>query len=255
MPQYFVTESHPAIISQEMFDLVQAEIAKNRILGKNRSGCSPFADMIICGTCGHTYGRKVWNSKTQYRRVVWQCNGKYKKRGTLACETPHLTEEQIQSVFMKAFNLILGNKERYISALEPALELISDTSALDNEAEVLQERYAGLFIQLEELVTAQAHRSGDFTKYQVRYTELNSRYESVKHRLAVIEQERQDKRVKREKVLAFTEVLRGRDTLLSDFDEHFWRATVEIIIVNSEKDIVVRFRDGRSVSVSLRSIR
>lgn len=255
VPQYFVTESHPAIISQEMFDLVQAEIAKNRILGKNRSGCSPFADMITCGTCGHTYGRKVWNSKSQYRRVVWQCNGKYKERGTLACETPHLTEEQIQDAFMRAFNLILGNKEPYISALEPALALISDTSALDNESEVLQERYAGLFTQLEELVTAQAHRSGDFTEYQARYTELNTRYESVKHRLAEIEQERQDKRVKREKVLAFTEVLRGKDTLLSEFDEHFWRATVEIIIVNSEKDIVVRFRDGRSVSVNLHSIR
>ena len=39
VPQYFVTQSHPAIISQEMFELVQAEVAKNRILGKNRSGC------------------------------------------------------------------------------------------------------------------------------------------------------------------------------------------------------------------------
>ena len=77
----------------------------------------------------------------------------------------------------------------------------------------------------------------------------------MKRRLAEIEQERQAKRVKREKVLAFTEILRGKDTLLSEFDEHFWRTTVEIIIVNSEKDIVVRFRDGRSVSVDLHSIR
>lgn len=251
VPQYFVTESHPAIISQKMFDLVQAEIAKNRTLGKSRSGCSPFADMLICGTCGHTYGRKVWNSKSQYRRVVWQCNGKYKKRGEPTCGTPHLTEEQIQSVFMEAFNRIIGDRERYISSLEPALGLISDTVALENEAEILQERHSGLYTQLEELVTTQAQCSGNFVEYQARYAELNNRYETVKHRLTQIEQECHARRVKREKVLAFIEILRERETLLTQFDEQVWRATVEKVMINSEKDIIIHFRDGRFVSVDL----
>lgn len=251
VPQYFVTDSHPAIISQEVFDFVQAEIAKNRVLGKGRSGCSPFADIITCGTCGHTYGRKVWHAADQYRREVWQCNGKYKKAGEPACKTPHLTEVQIGRIFTEAFNRILCDRERYIAAIEPALELLSDTSALDNEVEILQERQAGLYTHLEELVTAQAHRNDNLAEYQARYAELNARYEDVKHHLAEIERELQARRVQREKALAFMEALNTRETLLTEFDEQLWRATVERIIVYSEKDVAVHFRDGRSVSVSL----
>lgn len=251
VPQYFVTESHPAIISQEVYDLVQSEIAKNRALGKARSGRFPFSDIIICGTCGHTYGRKVWSATTKYRRVVWQCNGKYIKPGEPACRTPHLSEEQISWVFSEALNRILSDRERYIAALEPALELIGDTTELDSEAEILQERNAGLYAQLKELVTTQAHCIDNLAEYQASYIELSSRYEEVKHRLAEIEQELQARKVKRQKALAFIEILRGRETLLTEFDEQLWRATVEKIIVHSERDVAVHFRDGRSVSVNL----
>ena len=108
-----------------------------------------------------------------------------------------------------------------------------------------------LYTHLEELVTAQAHRNDNLAEYQARYAELNARYEDVKHHLAEIERELQARRVQREKALAFMEALNTRETLLTEFDEQLWRATVERIIVYSEKDVAVHFRDGRSVSVSL----
>lgn len=65
-------ESHPAIISPELFDLVQIEIEKRK--GQKRSSAGVFSSKLVCGDCGNFYGSKVWHSDSKYRQVIWQCN-------------------------------------------------------------------------------------------------------------------------------------------------------------------------------------
>jgi hypothetical protein len=50
VPQYYVTDSHPGIVPPEVFDMVQAEIARNRARGK-------------------AFGQKTWNANDQYRTM------------------------------------------------------------------------------------------------------------------------------------------------------------------------------------------
>ena len=89
VPQYYVEDSHPAIIEPEVFDRVQ-DIMDIRSRTKSFSGCTIFSSRIRCGCCGGWFGSKVWHSTDRYRRVIWQCNAKYKDKGH-KCVTPHLT--------------------------------------------------------------------------------------------------------------------------------------------------------------------
>lgn len=59
VPQYYVENSHPAIISHEVFDMVQQEIKRRKDLPTRHSGVGIFASRIICGDCGAAYGAKV----------------------------------------------------------------------------------------------------------------------------------------------------------------------------------------------------
>ena len=89
VPQYYVENSHEAIIDPLLFDRVQEEMARRKALGRSYSGKTIFSCRLICGDCGHYLGSKVWNSTSKYRRVIWQCNNKFK--GECKCSTPHLT--------------------------------------------------------------------------------------------------------------------------------------------------------------------
>ena len=53
---------HPAIVSAEVFELVQMEIESRRQFGSRYSGRGVFASRIICADCGGFYGSKVWHS-------------------------------------------------------------------------------------------------------------------------------------------------------------------------------------------------
>ncbi len=110
VPQYYVENSHPAIISPREFDEVQAQMAA-RHPGKNRRSCtSTFSSRIKCGSCGSWYGSKVWHSNSKYRKIIWQCNHKFD--GEKKCSTPHLDEETIKELFIKAVNTLLTEEEK-----------------------------------------------------------------------------------------------------------------------------------------------
>ena len=117
VPQYYVENSHPAIIKPETFDLVQAEIAR-RARGKSRySGVGIFSSRIKCAECGSWYGSKVWHSNDKYRKVVWRCNHKYD--GGEKCATPHFDEETIKTLFVRALNIFCGERDEIIVDFSP----------------------------------------------------------------------------------------------------------------------------------------
>lgn len=110
--QYYVEDSHPAIINPDEWELVQAELELNNQVRSH--GNNVLCGRVICADCGSIYGPKVWHSNDIYMHVVWQCNNKF--NGT-KCTTPTLDEETIKIAYLKALNILLKDKELLISNL------------------------------------------------------------------------------------------------------------------------------------------
>jgi len=164
---------------------------------------------------------------------------------------PHLSEEQLQAAFVCAFNEVVADRERYIATMEPAIALLTNCADLDNEAEILNERAAGVYAQMEELVADNARRYQDQDEYRERYAELNRRYMVIKARQTEVEAERRGRIAKQENMRQFLETVRQWEALLKGFDETLWRSTVNEIIVHAADNIRVMFRDGREVRVGV----
>lgn len=130
VPQYYVEESHPAIIDREMWEAVQLEIERRRAFSEKynigkfdyTTEKNPFAGKVICGCCGGVYGRKMWHSTDKrLKRAVWQCNNKYAVKGEKGCENKHIDERELQQAFISAFNVILENNDYFISKWQKLL--------------------------------------------------------------------------------------------------------------------------------------
>lgn len=119
IPRYYAENSHPAIVSTEVFELTQMEMAWRRSLSGHYSGKSCFSSRVVCGECGAFYGSKVWHSTDEYRRIVWRCNGKYK--GDKKCSTPHVTQDEMEKAFVAAIQGLIVQKEAVFAAKPPLL--------------------------------------------------------------------------------------------------------------------------------------
>lgn len=251
VPQYYVTDSHPAIINPELYELVQKELAKNAVYGTGRSNASLFSGKIICGECGDVFVQRTWHSKDIYKKKVWQCSGKYKERGTQKCKTPHLTDEQIENAFITTFNTITADKNSYIKEFEKALECIGNTDDIDMKTKVLNEQLADLFERLQALVTQNAQLTDAKQDFDVRYAGLNSKFEDVKEQLAELSVERQSRLARKEGIARFIQTLKSREQILSNFDEQLWRSLVDEVKIYASCEISIIFRNGQKFDTKI----
>jgi hypothetical protein len=251
IPSYWVEGSHPAIIDPVVFNLVQEEMDKNRELGKKRRAGQIFSSMVYCGDCKTgIYGSKTWGAGTPYRRRIWQCNEKYRVKGKINCDTPFMTDEELQRAFVLAFNQILCDKNAYIDDCESIIAALTDTSREDFQITQLQERCAGLYSEIEAMVKDNAHRAQSQEDYQEKYGERAAEYENSKEKLSGFEAEKQTKLIRRQKIQNFLDNLRRMDGLMQTFDEAIFKTMTESMTVFSKRDISVIFRDGREVHVN-----
>ena len=246
VPQYYVENSHPAIIQPEVFDLVQYEMKQRKKDGRWTSSTYPFSGKIICGECGGIYGSKVWHSNTPNRTMVWQCNEKHRGQH---CRTPHLTDADIQAAFLAAFNMVIGSREEIIEAYHEVMDALTDTADLDAEKERLQSENEVVMGLIRKAIEDNAQKAMDQQEYEKKYTSLCERYEAARQRLVEIEALRLERNAKRTKIAMFLETLNGQTELVTEFDEEFWYSTVDFVTVYEDMRMVFSFRDGNEIEI------
>lgn len=216
IPQYYVENSHPAIITPEVFDLVQHEIKKRKNAKGYKTGGGCFSGKIVCGKCGSFYGSKIWHSTSKYRRVIWQCNSKFKNNEK--CNTPHIYEDKLKQAFVEAVNSILKNKDEMLQGYEAIIQALTDTSKLDKESAKLQNEMEIVTEMLRKYVEENANNALNQIEYEERYNALAERYESLKNGIEGINEKRLDRGVKQENIKDFIKELEKREGLIIEFD-------------------------------------
>ena len=254
VPQYYVENSHPAIVTEEVFDLVQHELRRRQQKGRHTSAASIFSNRIVCGECGAFYGSKVWHSKDAYRSRIWRCNRKYETKGS-PCPSPHLREAELQNAFLKAINQVIQKKEEIIEACFQALRALNDTSSLEQKAARLQEELDIVYGKIESLIHENAQVAQDQKKYNRRMEALYARCEELKSRMAKVRSQIMDKAGRSRNIEAYLQKI-SRTEPLTVFDESVFTGTVDCVTVckgqgKNEKQLVFRFKDGTEVSITI----
>ena len=248
VPQYYVKNSHPAIVSEEVFDLVQLEIEARKEYGNRYSGKGLFASRIICGDCGGNFGSKVWHSTDRYRKVIWRCNNKYEdgRAKEKRCTTPHVTEFDIMDAFVRVMEQVIEDKGRILDECQEIIDAIMVTDDLDRKISALQDQALGLQQRIRGLVSENARITLDQTEFQSEYEPLSRRYEEMTKKIAAAQKEKADKEMRAKRISLFMRLLKDQEECM-EFDPVLFTAFVEKVIVRgTKKDAVLVFvmRDG-----------
>lgn len=248
VPQYYVEENHPAIISPAVFDRVQIMMQARRDSKKPVSSAGIFSSRIRCGDCGSWYGSKVWHSTDKYRRVVWQCNHKF--NGEKKCTTPHFDEDTLKELFIKALNILCLEKREIISGFKELEDEAFKTDELETQAVRLNEEMNLTAELVQKCVAKNAHIAQDQADYTRRYDSLVERFEKAKAQLDKVQAEITQKRAQKNMMEIFMEHLRKLPEMVDYFDEGAWFALCEYVTVYSKENIRFTFKNGMEVSVS-----
>jgi hypothetical protein len=251
--QYYVEDSHPAIIEPDEFDAVQVEIERRRSIGKPTSCTSIFATKILCADCGGWFGKKVWGSykgdKT-YRKEVWQCNDKYKRLGKpgKGCNTPHITEDEIKSRFLTAFNSLMNDRDGLIEDCRLAQGILCDTKAIDAELAELHREIEVVTELSRKAIYENARTAVNQTEWADRHKAHLERHRKALERVDELEVVKRERLGKAKIIEGFIRDIESRPLAITEFDEKLWLAVIDAATVGRDGMVVFRLRNGSEVT-------
>ena len=225
-----------------MFDYVQAEFARRKALGRSYSCKSCFSAKLVCGDCGSFFGSKVWHSTDKYRRVIWQCNHKFKNGER--CSTPHLTEDEIKERFVTAWNGMQNMTDEVIIDCWLAIAELFDSDAIDEEIAAKNAEAEVLIEMNRKHIAENASAAQDQTAYKKRQDDLMAKYNAVAKRIDVLKAEKETRNHQRTVLTAFMDTMERQHGSLTEFSESLWSAVVEKATVYKDGRIVFTLMNG-----------
>jgi site-specific DNA recombinase len=249
IPQYYVEGHHEPIIQPETFDRVQAEIQLRYGNGKKFSGVSIFANKIKCGECGGWYGAKVWHSNDKYKKVVYQCNHKYKDG--CKCGTPHVSEKEIEDLFLAALDKLCDAKEKMIENLEILHHTVISTTGFEKEREALLNEVSELEKSLRSIISRNARIATNQADYEAEYNRILEAgdYKRKIARIEELTEEMSMAQSRGERIAFFIEQLENMKECPNAFDADLWGGIVESMTVFSKDNVVFNFVGNIEVAI------
>ena len=256
LPKYLIQNHHEGIVSREIFDAVQLEMARrNAKAGATRkstptgrgkySGKHVLSNLLFCGECGMAYRRCVWTQRG-IKRPVWRCVSRLDYGKKFCTQSPTLDEEPLQQAILAAVNAVMLDRDtlaRQLTAvmeweLAPMLGESMSLADIDRALEELSSQFNSL------LAEASANPAEDYTE---RFRELSESTARLKERKAQMEGAFQEQGRLQNRLRAVSAAMEHMTAELTEWDEEVVHQLLEKVTVLSREKIRVTFRDGREI--------
>ena len=260
-PMWLVENSHPAIISREVFHKAQEELSRRRTVNpvSNKTSLtstgkySKYAlkDVLICGECGTRYRRVTWSKKGK-KKIVWRCCSRL-DFGTKYCtESLTVEETSLKQAVVKAINKF--NEEDAATYLMLMRSSIGDAIGLNggsDEIDLLERRIDALNKKILILVNKSVQNGEDIESNEDEFKEISEQIDQLRRRITAIRESQQENGKLQERLEEIQATIDERENHREEYDESIVRQMIECIKVFKDGKLLVIFGGGYEVEVLL----
>ena len=261
LPMYLVRDHHEGIVSREIYDAVQSEMAR-RNAGKSPSkknastGLTSYAskyalsERLVCGECGTLYRRCTWVRNGE-KRVVWRCVSRL-DYGTKYChDSPTLDEAPLQKAILAVINKVMSRKASLVQTLTGAMEL--ELAPIPGETMSL----ADISRRIEQIdaetkdILVRSVQEQSYDAYKDRLKALMEETAALKEKRAFLEQQKKENGAAAQRIEDASAALNRMTSAVTQWDEMLIRQLVDTVRVTSAEEIVVTLKNGEEIGQSL----
>ena len=261
VPMYYVHNAHAPIVSREVFNKVQEEIARRRTRSPHSKKTSITAtgkyskyaltDVLICGECGTRYRRCTW-SKYGKKKIVWRCINRL-DYGTKYCEhSPTVSEEALKRAIVRAIQKFNQEDEAtYMTLMKATIGDAIGLNGGNDEIDLLERRVDALNKRMINLVNESVKEGVDVEDHEDEFKELSAEIEQLNKRIKAIRDSLCDEETARLRLALIQEKIDAREQNQGVYDDSIVRQMVECIKVYPDEHIEVIFGGGHTFEETL----
>ena len=226
--QFYVSNSHDAIISRKDFEKVQklmADVAKK--YQREKKNKYIIGSILQCGECGAGYRRKCNNSV-----YYWTCTNHDKNADN--CPSRLIPEDMIKQAFVSMCNKLAQHYREILLPFRRSLQELN-MRRFSGNTKILEIHKNIADIKEQRHVLSRLRKKGfmDEKKYNEKLTELESQLARQERELKkTAKADNEDDTLEQLDILI--DCIEKKDEIITAFDEELFGTIVEKIIVNNK---------------------
>ena len=243
MPQYYVENDHPAIISKPVFMQVQQLIKQrqNGITTKNGkhrrlNGKYCFSQRVFCGKCGDIFQRNMWYRPEKV--AVWRCASRIKRSKTgRRCMSRNVKDPLLKEATVEAFNQLIEGHELAGKQIKANIMKVIKNSKGPTIAQLDKQLEEA---QMQLIQAANQHQNCDVLPQQIM---------DLRKQRAKVQSREAKQQAKLHSIDAINKLIEFHKYGLVDFDEGLVRRLVEKITI-FKRYMEFKFKDGEVIRIN-----
>ena len=259
LPQYYIENNHPAIVTKEIFHRVQEEIARRKSkrpatqkYSKTNRGkfTSQYAlsERLVCGNCGCYYRRVTWNIHG-HKQIVWRCISRLEFGKKFCKDSPSIPEDALHKAIVAGLNALLNShQEEVTSCLQNTLVncAVAETGV---DPIVIQNKIAEMNREFDRLLLLAGDEENEFLDRKLQ--QVNDEILSLKQLKKRAEQAIEQNKNKTSKVQEIIQMISADDITIHEYSDALTYRIIEQVTILSKEEIRIRFVGGYEITQSL----
>ena len=246
---YYVKNSHPAIITQELFEMAQMqrkvrnELRSSFSTGKGRySSKYPFSGLLVCGKCGskfRRYGRRLANGYV----YTWLCVEHQKDK--THCDMLPIKEEDIYKAYGNAIETLCGDLSDVVEQVKKVIEEELKSENFEDLKPIEKELQDSRNNMMQLFKDKNAKKISE-QEYAQKYEMLSNRITELDGRLKEMTNDNVAKQIHKEKLNDVLKVLTDEGS--DYYDPQVIRTLLETIVVKDKNTLEFQLRCGLNIT-------
>ena len=245
-PMWLVENSHPAIISRDVFNRVQEETSrrnakapasqKNALTASGKHSRYALTDVLMCGECGSRFRRVTWTARGN-KRIVWRCISRLDYGKKYCPDSITVSEEALHRAIVKALNKFNAEDEStYLMLMKSTIGDAIGLNGGSDEIDLLERRIDALNKRMLDLVSESIQEGNDAESYEEEFKSISTQIEQLNGRINAIRESESEDGELQARLEEIQDTIANRKKNKDVYDDSIVRQMVECIKV---------YKDGR----------
>lgn len=160
-----------------------------------------------------------------------------------------MTEQELKSLFVKAYNLLMLDREQLMDDCLDVKILLTDTTQNDAEIAMLESELTSIAEQVEQMIRTNASREQNQEEYSRCFDAMCGRYDQIKLAYDKAVADRQVKLTQALRLDAFVSFIDKGETVITEWSSDIWNVLVESGTVHRDGSVTFKFKNGKQVRI------
>ena len=256
-PMYIVENSHPAIISREMFNRAQEELSKRKarspqsqktaITASGKYSKYALTDVLICAECGSRYKRVTWTSLGQ-KRIVWRCGNRLDNGKKYCQHSPTLSEPALQEAIVRALNKFNDeDTSTYLTLMKATIGEAIGANGGSDEIDLLERRIDALNSRMLKMVSDSVERGADMEENEDEFKTISEQIEQLNRRIEAIRKSEGSDEDRQERLSLIQATIDQREAHRDTYDDAIVRQMIECVKFHEGGKLTIIFGGGYEI--------